>query len=157
MIQPGQILPRLRLNGSGGSRSVAGPGNQSSLLVYLHPEPCGPCASYVGELAEAVGDLREWATSLFVVGPSGQDEDAKAGSIPVLRDDDGEARRQLGIGQDEAAVILADRWGEAVEVAIFGADHGFPLPRQLVESAKILDLSCGECNVPSAEWRSADH
>ncbi len=42
------------------------------------------------------------------------------------------------------------------EVATFGDDHGFPLPSQLVESAKIVDLSCGECNVPGPEWRQDD-
>ena len=150
MIQTGQILPRLRLDGPDGSRNVPGPGNQSSLLVLLHPEPCGSCADYLSELADAVDDLRQWATSLVVVAPNG----SEVGRIPVLGDDGGDARRQLGIGQDEAAVILADRWGEAFEVATFGADHGFPLPSQLVESAKILDLSCGECNVPGVEWRN---
>ncbi len=148
MLQPGQILPRLSLEGPSGTRSVAGPGNQSSLLVFLHPQPCQPCTGYLSELADTAGDLAQWATNLVVVGA-----ESEVGAIPVLQDKGGGGRRQLGIGQDEAAVILVDRWGEAFEVAAFGADHGFPLPSQLVESAKILDLSCGECNVPSPEWR----
>jgi len=49
---------------------------------------------------------------------------------------------------------LADRWGEVFEAATVGADHGFPPAGQLVESAKIVDLSCGECNVPGPEWLS---
>jgi hypothetical protein len=68
-------------------------------------------------------------------------------------DDDG--RRKLGVRSDEAAVVLADRWGEVFEAATFDADHDFPTSRQLIESAKILDLSCGECNVPGKEWTEA--
>ncbi len=150
LVQAGQILPRVKLDGPDGPRPLSRPGNQSVLVVYLHPEPCEPCASYLGEVADTLGDLREWATAPVAVAPPAHWlEDP---GFPLLHDDE-EARRQLGIGTDEAAVILADRWGEVVEVATVGDDHGFPLPRQLVESAKILDLSCGECNVPGAEWR----
>ena len=151
LVQAGQMLPRVKLDGAGGPRPLSGPGHQSVLVVYLHPEPCRACADYLHEVADCVDDLRQWATSPVAVVPSSSQ--LEAGPFPLLHDDD-EARRQLGIGRDEAAVILADRWGEVVEVATFGQDHVFPLPRQLVESAKILDLSCGECNVPSAEWRS---
>ena len=151
LVHAGQILPRVTLDGADGPRLLARAGNRSVLVVYLHPEPCEPCAGYLAEVADALAELREWATAPVGVVPPAHGLDDPG--FPLLHDD-GEARRQLGIGTDEAAVILADRWGEVVEVATVGADHGFPLPRQLVESAKILDLSCGECNVPGAEWRS---
>ena len=156
LIQPGQSLPRLKLDSPDGPKHLTRSGTQSTLVVYLHPEPCQPCAGYLEELAPVAADLREWATSLVAVVPADQADQAdQEGPFPLLHDD-AAARRQLGIGQDEAAVLLADRWGEVFEAAAVGADHGFPLPSQLVESAKILDLSCGECNVPGAEWRSSD-
>jgi len=72
--------------------------------------------------------------------------------FPLLRDDGGVTRQRLGIGGREAAVILADRWGEVFEATTVDDDHGFPPAGQLVESAKIVDLGCGECNAPSPEW-----
>ena len=74
----------------------------------------------------------------------------------MTTDADGAARARLGLPPDDAAVLLTDRWGEVFEVATFDRQHDFPLPRQLVESSKIVDISCGECNVPAPEWRQPD-
>jgi len=152
VIGAGDLLPRLTLDGPDGPRSAPWPGNQATLLVLVHPGSCPECTGYLDEVAGAVDDLRSWGTQ--VVGVT-------SGSLPdlpfvVLGDGDGACRRRLGIADGEAAVLLADRWGEVNEVATFGADHGFPLPRQLVESAKIVDVSCGECNVPGPEWRETE-
>src|SRR5688572_23400693 len=125
-VRKGDILPTVVRSG--------GDSNRSTLLVLPHPEQCAPCAAYLDELEEIRPDLQEWATRLQVL-------------------DHHEARQRLGVGDDEAAVILADRWGEVFESASIGFDHDLPLPRQLVESAKILDVSCGECNVPGPEWQ----
>jgi hypothetical protein len=153
LIKEREILPRLTLPRIDGGGQVSLPGQQASLLVFAHPDPCDECARYLDELAGSVDDLRGWATRLLAVtGADGDDADDHP--FPLLRDEDGAARRRIGLGGDEAAVILADRWGEVFEVATFGPDHGFPLPRELVESAKIVDLSCGECNVPGPEWRT---
>jgi len=156
LIRVGEILPSLVLTGADGPVTLPPSGPQSSLLVVAHHRPCAGCSSYLTEVAGVVDDLQAWATRAVGVGPS----DAVAASLPfpfpVLGDEGGGARRRLGLADDEAAVVLADRWGEVVEVAAFGADHGFPLPSQLVESAKIIDLSCGECNVPGPEWRNLE-
>ena len=153
LIKERDVLPRLTLPRGDGDGEITLPGKQSSLLVFVHPDPCDDCAAYLGELGGSVEDLRGWATRLLLV--AGRD-DVGHQPFPVLRDDDGTARHRLGIGDDEAAVLLTDQWGEVFEVATFGPDHGFPLPRELVESAKIVDLSCGECNVPGPEWRRDD-
>ena len=152
LISVGDILPRLSLAGPAGIRHAVGPGATAPLLLFVHPAPCPACDDYLAGVAVVVDDLASWATRVVAVAPGAGVEEA--GPFPVLGDQDGAARRRLGIGDDEAAVLLADRWGEVFEVAAFGPDHGFPLPRQLVESAKIVDLSCGECNVPSPEWRA---
>ncbi len=144
-------MPRLTLPRADGDGDVTLTGKQASLLVFVHREPCDECARYLGELHGSVDDLRGWGTRLLAV--TGADDDAGDHPFPLLRDEDGAARRRLGIGDDEAAVLVADQWGEVFEVATFSSDHGFPLPGALVESAKIVDLSCGECNVPGPEWR----
>ncbi len=151
LIQAGSILPRLSFAGVDGSPTALLPSSQALLLVFTHAGPCSGCASYLGEISGVVDDLRSWGTRLIGVLPDG--EDAAPGPFPVLRDRGDEGRRRLGIGADEAAVILTDRWGEVFEVAAYGRDHDLPLPRQLIESAKIVDLTCGECNVPGPEWR----
>ena len=153
LIREREILPRLTLP-STDDRPVTIIGQQTSLLVFVHPGGCEACAGYLRELSGAVEDLRSWGTRLMAVGGDA----GTAGDLPfpVLVDEDGTARRRIGIGDDEAALILADPWGEVAEVATFGDDHQFPLPSQLVESSKIVDLSCGECNVPGPEWRGLD-
>lgn len=153
LIREGDIVPPLTLAPASGGAEVRLPGgHQASLLVFAHPEACRPCADYLGELADAVEDLRGWGTRLVAVAPP----DPPDLPFPVVGDEGGAARRRLGIGDDEAAVVLADRWGEVFEVAAIDDAHDFPLPRHLIESAKIVDVSCGECNVPSPEWRNAD-
>ncbi len=153
LIQAGSILPPLDLTDGDGSRTALLPSPQALLLVFAHPGPCSRCASYLGEVSGAVDDLRSWGTRLIGVLPDG--ENVAPLSFPVLRDQGEEARRRLGIGAAEAAVILTDRWGEVFEVATYDSSHDLPLPRQLIESAKIVDLTCGECNVPGPEWREA--
>ncbi len=154
LIREGEILPRLILSGSDGPRHVPAPGGKALLLIFAHPGECEDCAIYLSELSEVVGDLQDWGTNLLWVVPG--DEVAEVRPLPVLGDEDDAGRRRLGVGADDAAVILADRWGEVMEAATFGPDHRLPTPRQLVESAKIVDISCGECNVPGDEWRLDD-
>lgn len=153
LIRAGQVLPRLPLVHADGAPAPLVPSSQALLLVFAHPGPCTSCAGYLDEVAGVVDDLRSWGTRILGVVQGG--EDAAPGHLQVLRDQDGEGRRRLGVGADEAAVILTDRWGEVFEAAAYGRDHDLPQPHQLVESAKIVDLTCGECNVPGPEWREA--
>ncbi len=153
LIRAGSILPRLDLAGGEGGRTALLPSSQALLLVFAHPGRCTECASYLDEISGVVDDLRSWGTRLVGVLPD--DEDGEPGPFPLLRDQGDEGRRRLGIGAAEAAVILTDRWGEVFEVATYDSSHDLPLPRQLIESAKIVDLTCGECNVPGPEWREA--
>jgi len=153
-IRVGAILPRLALAGNDGPSSLTLPANRALLLVVLHPGGCTGCSTYLTEVAGIVDDLRDWGTRVVVVGVVSSAPCDDELPFPLLGDEGG-ARDRLGLG-DDAAVILADRWGEVMEVGTVGADHDFPLPAHLVESAKIVDLSCGECNVPSAEWREAE-
>jgi hypothetical protein len=154
LIREREVLPRIVLPRADGQGAMALSGQQASLLVFVHPAPCEACNRFLVELAGAVDDLRAWATRPLAVAAEG--DTAGDHPFPFLVDEDGAARRRLGIGEDEAAVILADQWGEVFEVATFGAAHGFPLAGHVVESAKIVDLSCGECNVPGPEWRRPD-
>lgn len=153
LIRQGQILPPLALSTTEGER-LAVPGNQATILIFTHPGGCSECADYLIEAGTVAGDIGDWATRLVAVLPDGAGPDGLP--FATTADPDGSARSRLGIPPGDAAVLLTDRWGEVFEVATFDADHDFPLPRQLVESSKIVDISCGECNVPSAEWRQAD-
>lgn len=152
LIRQGQILPPLALTTTQGEQ-VSIPGNRATILVFTHPGGCPVCAGYLIEAGTVAGDLGDWATRLVAVLPAGDRLDRLP--FAVTNDPDGRARSRLGIPPADAAVLLMDRWGEVFEVATFDADHDFPLPRQLVESSKIVDISCGECNVPGADWRES--
>ena len=90
LVQAGQILPRVKLDGPDGPRPLARPGNRAVLVVYLHPEPCEPCAGYLGEVAGTLADLRGWATAPVGVVPQAHGLDDPG--FPLLHDD-GEARQ----------------------------------------------------------------
>jgi len=154
VIGVGEILPSLVFSGPGGEPVAPLPANQASLLVVVHPGSCPECATYLDEVAEVALDLRSWATRVVGVGTECAPDLHLP--FPLLRDDAGVTRQRLRIGGQDATVILADRWGEVFEVATVGADHRFPPAGQLVESAKIVDLSCGECNVPGPEWLATE-
>jgi len=153
LIRVGEMLPRLALTGADGAAAPPLPATQASLLVLVHPG-CPECTTYLREVAEVVDDLRSWATRVLGVGTAAAPDPHLP--FPLLGDEGGATRDRLGVGEGEAAVVLVDRWGEVFEAAAFGDDHGFPPAGQLVESAKIVDLSCGECNVPSPEWLAHD-
>jgi hypothetical protein len=167
LIAVGRPLPAASFDQASAPGRVAwNQGTTASVIFAPHQGDCPHCAGYLGQLAEAVAGLRQWATRAMVVAPVapggelGAGLAAAAGSgVLVLADGDGNGRGLLGLADDQAVVVQADRYGAVYEVEAVGpseSDH-FQLPRAeaLVALAQFIDIQCPECGVPSREWMNA--
>lgn len=86
------------------------------------------------------------ARAAAALGLPGEDEDPSGGRR-VLVDVDGALRRRWRIPAADAAVIIADRWGE-VYAAMTGSDPGeLPGPDAVDEWLRFLSTQCPECGV----------
>jgi hypothetical protein len=166
-IAVGESLPAMSFPRVGAPGTISwSQGPMASVVFVPHPDRCRGCAGYVARLGVAAAGLRDWATRPMVVvggGGGGGDATATVGDpaeaqpgVLVLADGDGAVRSRLGIGDDEAVVVQADRWGAvyAVETVGRAGDHEavLPTPDDLVGLAKFIDIQCPECGIPSKEW-----
>lgn len=158
MIEVGGSLPRQSFAQVSAPGTVSwNQGTLASVIFVPHGPPCPDCAMYLDGLGAAVEGLREWGTRTTVLVAPGSDVTASHGVL-ALADEAGRGRAQLGVGDDQAAVVQSDRWGAVYEVAAVGpgASHaGLPTPTELVALAKFIDIQCPECGVPSKEWLAA--
>ena len=159
MTSIGAILPRVSFPRRDGPGTVALNNTTTATVVFVpHRHPCAACAAYLGELGAALGGLQEWATRAVVLMPAGLTASAERG-VTLLDDASGVGRARLGIDDDQAAVIQADRWGAVYQAKAVGPEPGshveLPAPHELVGLAKFIDIQCPECEVPSKEWLAA--
>jgi hypothetical protein len=153
------MLPRLSFPVIGAPGSISlNQGTMAAVVFVPHREPCEECTRYLEVLGAAAGGLREWATRAVVL-VSGSDPGPVVSGVALLDDGSGIGRRQLGIGDDQAAVLQADRWGAVYQSELVGpnpADHTRLSPsHDLVAMSKFIDIQCPECEVPSKEWLAA--
>lgn len=158
LIEVGGSLPRKSFRQLGAPGRVSwNQGTRASVVFIPHPGPCPDCAWYLDQLGAAVEGLREWGTRATVLFPPGSEVAGAPPGVHALADDGGAGRAELGVGDDQAAVVQSDRWGAVYEVAAVGpgASHAeMPTPGDLVALAKFIDIQCPECEVPSEEWRA---
>lgn len=148
-LEVGGRLPSVTLPALSSERSVSlrGPSRQSTVLVFPHPD-CSACRQELQGLTEIHDDLDDWATTPMAVVTEADRDLADALPYPVLLDDEGQARDRCGLAEREAAVVVADPWGEIYEVSRAGDDHAFPAGDELVSWARYLSTRCPECGVP---------
>jgi hypothetical protein len=84
----------------------------------------------------------------FPSGPAGAPERFRSGGGPrvllLVHSADGE----------EAALVIADEWGEVYSVADAGTGHRFPTPPEIIEWVRFLAIQCPECEGPEGEWKT---
>lgn len=128
------------------------------MIFVPHGHTCPDCVEYAEALAAGREALSEWAARALVLLPTNEIGHIDAWPRPglsLLADDDGAGRAQLGLGNDQAAVVQADRWGAVYDIAVIPTTRGhgeLPSVSALVALAKYIDIQCPECGVPSKEW-----
>lgn len=121
-LRKGNSLPLLELPEAGGKtvRTWDYKGKRSLVLFLAHPPGCPSCEAEAAELAGAYGELTEAGAEVLAVLPASQAEAADWKNrqdlpFPVLANEGGET--------GEAAVAVADRFGEVFGVAGGEEDH----------------------------------
>ena len=152
VLAPWDLLPGMTLADSRRGTTVAWcRSGDASVVVLPHTGPCDACQAYLGRLADVTDELASWGARPLLVAPPDGGAPADL-PFPVLDDPGGVARSRCGVGPDEAAVVMADRWGAVVESVATGPDHAFPDPDVLVRRAMNLGIACPECGVADGGW-----
>lgn len=129
-------------------RRVGGP----RVLLVVHAASCEPCQRYLRDLGSVTDRVGEWGGRITVILP-GAAEDAKTfqEALPyryqILLDPADE------VGGGEAAVVVADSWGEVYSVAKADAGHELSPPEDLLAWVQFLAIHCPECEGPEGAWR----
>lgn len=127
-----------------------------SLAVLVLPRDPAPFESYRRQFQERLETMREWCGRPVVV---------RAECTPAINpgqhaaetvDATGELRERLGLAPTEAAVVVADRWGEIYSIQSATRADDLPGMEETEEWLKYLATQCPECGVPDApgygEW-----
>lgn len=151
LLPPGRLLP------TPGPRPLTGTRNwrqaRDASVIYLpHPLPCDGCHTTMRELVDATAQLDLWAARpVFVLrdAPERLGVPATLGRFVAL-DPDGRTRRACGLADDDAAVMIADRFGEVWESQVVGDDHAAPTHEQIISTVRYIAIQCPECETPDS-------
>ena len=155
---PPLTLPRAR---DGVPVAWRAPQRGAPVVVFLADVASG--RDYVRELATWEPRLRQWAGRPLVVlpgnaGPDGEGAELEGRGVEFMVDPNGEAHRRCGVGEGEAAVFIADRWGQIYAVERASSEAGLPGVEEIEEWMRYLSTQCPECGVPDepgrGEWEA---
>lgn len=143
----GERLPALTLERVGGEPvPLQRTRHGTSVLVLPHAD-CAACRDYLDRLGALADRFDAWGAAVLVVAAGGTPAEPLSGrAAGVLLDADDRARAGLGLAADEAAVVVADRFGTVYRVAAGG--HELIEPDDLLEEARYMGSLCPECGVP---------
>lgn len=151
-MRPGDRLPALSLvdPGTGRTESLRRPQRGATALLLLPPDPSKEALSYVETFASAAERMERWDARPLVVVEEPPESAGASTAAPVRIDARGSLRGACALEAGEAAVVLADRWGEVYEVCREEAD-ALPDPGALEEWLRYIATQCPECGVRDTE------
>lgn len=127
--------------------------SDGSLVIFVaHSSDCPGCIGYAEDLAVQTDEFGWWGGRSTVVLPAADAPSAELAERLALRcvaDTEGSARHRWHLGTSDAAVIVADRWGQVYLVANAGDGHSLPEPASDVRRVLTrIGIQCPECGVP---------
>ena len=155
-LKRGVRLPSIALASAEGAR-VPVRGHRGPVVVFVpHAPDCAGCLAYVRDLAASADAIAEWGASIRVIADANAAQakalGAAAGNrIRVLLDPERVLAARVAAG--EAAVLVADEWGEIYFTAEAAAAHDLPAADEIVQWARFVAVQCPECEQPEGEWR----
>lgn len=151
MIAPGGMLPATAVVDAGSGEVMdLRRGRGPRIVLSLHQGYCERCRRYARSLGAIAGLVREWGGCILILVPAEAAQSFRAtlpDQVRVLTD---ETASMAG----DAAVVVADAWGEVYAAANAGAAHGLPPATDLAEWLKFIAIQCPECGAPEGGWRS---
>lgn len=162
-LSPGEILPLFRLpevNGAGQAGPIDYKQQRNLVLFFFHSAECERCKQLLSEIAVHYGDYREREADVLAISTVEITSlrllaDELALPFPLLSDGDGRvSRRYLNDVENilpQAAIFIADRWGEIFAQEISEADDDMIAESDIREWLDFIEMQCEECFPP--EWQ----
>jgi hypothetical protein len=122
-----------------------------ALVLLLLPED-GPASRVTVEaLADRAEAIEHWYAHILVVaGPPEHAAEIAShtrGKLTVIADPDRATFERIGIAAGNAALVIADRYGQIYELAEATAATEIPSTDEIEEWTKFLATQCPECGV----------
>ncbi len=146
-LSRGAFLPYLSLAAApdGHAVQLRSSGRHATTVVRIHSANCESCRRYLAELARGIDDFTWWGGRIIVLIPGSFAEAlalerelnlpfivaSEPDELPALIDDD-------------AGMVIADRYGHVYFVGNAGEGHAFPPPAEIEEWFKFLGTQCPE-------------
>jgi len=137
-LRVAQMLPDMDLPpASGGAPVQLRPARSETAVILLpHAFECAECERYAMELDALAAEFRTWDARLLIIAAM-PDESLQRLSFA-------KAAIQNRDTSSEAALLVADRYGQVFHVTRTGKEHAFPSPPEIVEWLKYLGTLCPE-------------
>ena len=147
----GDRLPPLPGGAGGEGRGRRGLGREAAVVVFLPIGEPDVGAEYVARLAGRGDRFRLWGGRVVVAAPDPEPVMPRlTGDQPfdVLADPRGETRRRWGLDEADAALFVADRWGQIFHAEVASDTDRLSDADEVEEWLKYLATQCAECGVP---------
>lgn len=137
-LRVAQMLPDVDLAPAGGGSPVQLRPVRSETTVILLPHAfkCAACERYAMELDALAAEFRAWDARLLVIAAAPDDWLQRLSFAKAAIHERDTA--------SEAAVLVADRYGQVFHITRPGKEHAFPSPPEIVEWLKYLGTLCPE-------------
>jgi hypothetical protein len=151
-LRVGDRLPILELPSAPDGRiEKVRPRSRDALVLLLLPEYDAASRAPVESLADRAEAIEHWyARILVVAGPpehAAEIASSAKGKLTVIADPDRTTFERIGIAAGNAALVIADRYGQIYELAEASAAGELPSAEEIEEWTKFLATQCPECGV----------
>lgn len=132
--------------------SLEAGGRDARVLLVLPADDLEAGLDYWRQFIELSDELRHWYARPLAMLPAepaalGINPSEVVAPFPVLLDHDGSAHERLDVEQSEAALFIADRYGQVYVAERAQNLTDLPTPRQIEEWVRFLAVQCPECGV----------
>lgn len=132
---------------------------RNRVVLFAHPGTCASCDAYGRRLIALHERFASWDGDVWLLGASVAQlaEHASDERTRITGDPGGRAHRRCGLLERQAAVVVADRWGQVWDIARSDDGHTLPDPADLCETMQFIAVQCPECETldqPAGDWSS---
>lgn len=135
-------VPSVELESPTGPVALRAPDLGSPVLLFVRDAALAGAEAYIASVEAHLADLRDWYGRPLLV----TERAVRHGALPGLQAGP-EVWQKIGIGPDQIALIIADRWGVVYHAVATHAVADLPEPDEIEEWVRFLATQCPECGV----------